>query len=252
MTTQAHSSPRGSADALSAGIRRAKVGATLVALLCLPAAGPIASPVRVDELIRTARQLDQNAKRGAVLYREHCASCHGSGALGDAKNVIPSLAGQRQAHLIKQLADFTELQRDIRDMHRVVANPALAEPQAWANITGYLNALPVGRFPATGDGTGVELGEAIFQEQCSSCHEEDARGDDDGFVPSLRNQHYSYLVRQTRSMGSWHRLNVDADLVRFLDRMQTNELTAVADYLSRLRGPTKDRVKLHNDGTVGD
>lgn len=252
MTTQAHSSPCGSAVAPSAGIRRARAGATLVALLCLPAAGPIASPVRVDELIRTARQLDQNAKRGAVLYGQHCASCHGSAALGDATNVIPSLAGQRQAYLIKQLADFTELERDSRDMHKVVANPALAEPQAWANITGYLNGLPVTRFPATGDGTGVELGEAIFREQCATCHEEDGRGDDDGFVPSLRNQHYSYLVRQTRSMGSWHRLNVDADLVRFLDSMQTDEITAVADYLSRLRGPTKDRAKLHDDGTVGD
>jgi cytochrome c553 len=226
--------------------------ATAAVLLCLPVVSSIASPTRVDQLVRTALQLDQNSKRGASLYLTNCAGCHGKEALGDATNVIPSLAGQRQAYLIKQLADFTELERDSRDMHKVVSRRALSEPQAWADIAGYLNRLKPTRFPETGDGTGVEMGEAIFQEQCASCHSEDGRGDDDGFVPSLRNQHYSYLVRQTRSIGSWHRLNIDADLVRFLDSLETDELTAVADYLSRLRGPTKDRSKLLDDGSVRD
>jgi cytochrome c553 len=166
--------------------------------------------------------------------------------------VIPSLAGQRRAYLIKQLADFSEEERDSREMHAVVSKSNMAEPQTWADIAGYLNSLPRVRFPQTGDGRGVELGEAIFQEQCASCHEEDARGDDDGFIPSLRDQHYSYLVRQVRSIGSWHRLNVDADLVRFLDSLDTEEATAVADYLSRLRGPIKDRNRMNNDGTVND
>jgi cytochrome c553 len=137
-------------------------------------------------------------------------------------------------------------------MHQVVNSPNMGEPQTWADIAGYLNALPRARFPQTGDTRGVELGEAIFQEQCASCHEEDARGDDDGFVPSLRDQHYSYLVRQVRSIASWHRLNVDADFVRFLDSLDTEETTAVADYLSRLRGPVRDRSRLNNDGTVNE
>jgi len=233
-------------------IIQSRLAAAIAALTCLTASSSIASPARVDQLIRTALQLEQNTKHGASLYVKHCASCHGKQALGDATNVIPSLAGQRQAYLIKQLADFTELERDSRDMHKVVSKAALSEPQVWADIAGYLNGLPAMRFSETGDGTGVEMGEAIFQEQCSSCHSEDGRGDDDGFVPSLRNQHYSYLVRQTRSIGSWHRLNVDADLVRFLDSLDTDELTAVADYVSRLRGPTKDRSKLLDDGSVRD
>ena len=128
----------------------------------------------------------------------------------------------------------------------------MGEPQAWADISGYLNSLPRARFPQTGDGRGVELGEAIFQEQCASCHEDDARGDDDGFVPSLRDQHYSYLVGQVRSIASWHRFNVEADFVRFLDSLDTEETTAVADYLSRLRGPVRDRSRLNNDGTVNE
>jgi cytochrome c553 len=217
----------------------------LIALAVLLAPAAFGSPLRVDELIQDALQSDQNSKHGGELYAKNCAQCHGPKALGSAEKVIPSLAGQRRAYLVKQLADFTEQERESPEMHAVVSKQELREPQSWADIAGYLNSLSRARFPHTGDGRGVELGEAIFQEQCASCHEEDARGDDDGFIPSLRDQHYSYL-------GSWHRLNVDENLVRFLDSLDTEEATAVADYLSRLRGPVKDRDRMNNDGTVNN
>jgi cytochrome c553 len=224
---------------------------TLVCTLALLPLGITgASPTRVDQQVRAALQLEAKAKRGAGLYAVHCAGCHGQQALGDKTNVVPALAGQRQAYLIKQLADFAELERDSGDMHKLAARTAVANPQAWADLAAYLSNLPVARFPETGDGGGVELGEAIFQEQCASCHEEDARGDDDGFIPSLRDQHYGYLVRSMRGMGAWHRVNIDADLARFLDSFDTDEITAVADYLSRLRGPTRDRAKLNDDRTL--
>lgn len=222
----------------------------LCALALLPIGIVVASPTRVDEQVRAALQLQPNVKRGSGLYTVHCTGCHRQQALGDPTNVVPALAGQRQAYLIKQLADFSELERDSGDMHKTVSRSAVGDPQAWADLAGYLSALPVANMPQTGDGGGVELGEAIFQEQCSSCHEVDARGDDDGFIPSLRDQHYSYLVRAMRGIGASHRLNVDTDLARFLDSLDTDEMTAVADYLSRLRGPTRDRAKLNDDGTL--
>lgn len=223
------------------------------AVLCFTSASEAtASPVRVDELVRAALQLDRDAARGAALFKQNCARCHGAQGLGSSKRLIPSLAGQRQAYLIKQLADFTELERESSDMHAVVARPGLAEPQAWADIAAFLSEQNPVRFPETGDGKGVELGEAIFQEQCASCHDEDARGDGDGFVPSLRNQHYSYLVQQMHAITTWHRYNIDVDLVRYLGSLDKDELTGVADYLSRLRGPTRDRAKLRDDGSIQD
>lgn len=231
---------------------RAAGGALFACWLAfMPAGGALAS-AKVDQDVRNALQLDQNRKQGKKLYTQHCQQCHGPQALGNADNTLPSLAGQRRAYLIKQLADFTALERDSRPMHVVVSQPGLGEPQSWADISGYLNSLPAARFPESGDGGNLELGEAIFQEQCASCHEEDGRGDDDGFVPSLRNQHYRYLVRQMRSIASWHRTNVEADLVRFLDSLDSEEATAVADYVSRLRGPTRDRSRMNDDGTVND
>jgi cytochrome c553 len=226
----------------------ARILMVAAALLC----GAIASaaPARVDQLVRTALELEPKAARGAALYLQNCARCHGQGAIGDPRNVIPALAAQREAYLIKELADFTELERESQEMHAVVARAALNEPQDWADVAAYLSRLPAAPFPEAADGEGVELGEAIFQEQCASCHEADARGDDDGFVPSLRDQHYSYLVRQTRALAASHRLNVDADLVRFIDSLDTEEITAVADYLSRLRGPVRDRARLRDDGAL--
>jgi cytochrome c553 len=232
------------------GLHRTARVVSAAALLCGMSA--VASPTRVDQLVHNALQLDPNAKHGGTLYVQNCARCHGQGAIGDPHNLIPALAAQREAYLIKQLADFTELEREGQDMHSVIARAPLNEPQSLADMAAYLSHLPAASALETSDGKGVELGEAIFQEQCAACHEEDARGDDDGFVPSLRDQHYSYLVRQMRALAASHRKNVDADLVRFIDSLDTEEMTAVADYLSRLHGPVEDRAKLRDDGKLRD
>jgi len=209
-----------------------------------------ASPTRVDRLIQTALNLDPDSRHGGVVYRQQCERCHGSGAVGNASNAIPILAGQRETYLVKQLADFTELERDSSEMHAVVAKAALSEPQVWADLARYLGNLPLPKSVETGDGGGVNLGEAIFREQCASCHASDAGGDDEGFVPSLRNQHYSYLLQQMRGLASSHRHNVDDGLTRFLDSLEVEEMTSVADYLSRQRGPARDRARLRDDGIL--
>lgn len=222
----------------------------LAAALC--AAPANAAVERVDELVHTALELDVDARRGRATFEKHCASCHGRSAYGDAARHIPALAGQRQAYVIKQLADFSELERSSEQMHRIVSDEELKEPQVWADVAAYLNALTPLANPTHGDGRYVLLGEAIFREQCSSCHEDDARGDDDGFVPSLRNQHYAYLLSETRTMARWHSRNVEEDLVRFLDSLDEDEIQGLADYLSRQHGPIKDRLRMRDDGSVGD
>src|SRR5690606_15040042 len=81
---------------------RARAPWVLLAAMLAPAIAPAAAPERVDQLVRTTLHLDANAERGAKLYAEHCAQCHGEKALGNAANLIPSLAGQRRAYVIKQ------------------------------------------------------------------------------------------------------------------------------------------------------
>lgn len=233
--------------------RRARCAAAALLALALSAQGVGHAAVdRVDELIHTAMQLEPDLARGEKLYISHCRECHGASAYGDADRLVPALAGQRQAYLIKQLADFTELERMATEMHRVVARAEVSEPQAWMDLAAYLNGLPANVVTRTGNGEMVSLGEALYRQWCTSCHEEDARGDDDGFVPSLRNQHYSYLAREMRGMGAGHRFNTEPDLARFLNSLTTDEIIGIADYLSRLRGPLQERLRMHDDGTVGD
>lgn len=230
-------------------ILRTLVIAALLAILTLTVH---ASTTRVDELLKAALALDANRAHGATLYHEQCQSCHGAQATGNAHNLVPSLAGQRERYLVKQLADFVEFERESSDMHKMVAAAGLDAPQAMIDMAAYLNGLPVLQHPQTGDGSLVQLGEGMFQEQCASCHGHDARGDEDGFAPSLRNQHYAYLLQQMRRLASGHRTDIDPDLVRFLDSLDSEELTALADYLSHLRGPVTDRRRMRDDGTVAD
>jgi cytochrome c553 len=207
---------------------------------------------RADELTSTALDLDANAQRGAALYSEQCAGCHGREAYGAGQHDIPVLASQRRAYIIRQLAEFIERDRIATQMHKVVSREAVSEPQSWADLALYLNNLPPPRSAHTGDGKYLSLGEASYEQFCRSCHEEDGRGDDDGFVPSLRNQHYRYLLKEMRNLASGHRFNVDDELVRFLSSLKQDEMQGLADYLSRMQGPVRDRARPKNDGTVSD
>jgi cytochrome c553 len=225
----------------------------LVNMVCVGAQKhALASTEVAEQLTRNALSLDANPARGTALFGSQCASCHGKKALGNARRSIPALAGQRRAYLIKQMADFAELDRDATQMHVVMAQAKVHDPQAWSDLAGYLNSLPIPSRSQTGDGRNLELGEASYQQWCVSCHADDGRGDDDGFVPSLRNQHYSYVLKEMRAMATGHRVNLDPELMRFLDSLAADELAGIADYVSRLRGPIVDRAQLRDDGSLSD
>jgi cytochrome c553 len=141
-------------------------------------------------------------------------------------------------------------ERDSGSMHAVVSQTELRDPQMWVDIAAYLNRSPTTNRTQTGDGTRLALGRAIFHEQCATCHRSDAHGDRDGFVPSLRNQHYYYLVNQLQKLGEGYRHNVDENLVRFIGSFDDQDIKATADYLSRLRGPGAIHKVMRNDGVV--
>lgn len=211
-----------------------------------------ASEESVDQATQAALSLDAHPQRGAAVYARYCTQCHGAQAHGDASRSIPALAGQRSAYLVRQLANFSGGERDSSAMHKVVSRQALQKPQTWVDLAAYLNNVPLIGAAQNGDGKHLILGEGIFHEQCASCHSHDARGDADGFVPSLRSQHYPYLVAQIHGLAAGRRHNVDENLMRFFKSLEVDDIAAVADYLSRLQGPGSDRKKMRNDGVVVD
>jgi len=211
-----------------------------------------ASEVSVDRATKTALSLDAHPDRGRTQFARHCTRCHGRQAQGDAERAIPALAGQRFTYLVRQLADFAGGERDSDTMHRVVSQKEMRAPQTWVDIASFLNRLPRSGRAQTGEGARLALGRATFREQCASCHGGDAHGDDDGFVPSLRNQHYRYLLGQMLKLGQGYRHNADENLVRFLGSVDDQDLQATADYLSRLHGPGAVHEVMRLDGVVVD
>jgi cytochrome c553 len=226
----------------------ARILLIVVALCAIAARGAGASEQTVDQKTRTALALRRDPTRGALEFSQYCSGCHGSKGHGDAGHAIPALAGQRFTYLVRQLANLAGDQRDSATMHRVLSARHLHDPQAWVDIAAYLNRTPAVRRTQAGDGTKLGLGRGIFEVQCASCHHNDARGDDDGFVPSLRNQHYSYLLLQMNRLSQYDRHNVDENLVQFLRSFDPEEVRAVADYLSRLRGPGNPRNTTRKTG----
>lgn len=226
--------------------------AAMTALLVLQCSDACASEEAVDRATQKALTLDAHPDRGGLLFSQYCARCHGSQAQGNASRAIPALAAQRFNYLVRQLANFAGLERDSNTMHAVLSQIDLRGPQVWVDIAAFLNKASSVNRSQRGEGNYLTLGRAIFHEQCASCHHADGHGDADGFVPSLRNQHYSYLVGQMHKLGEWRRHNVDEDLVRFLRGFDDEEMSATADYLSRLRGPGAVHEVMRSDGVVVD
>jgi cytochrome c553 len=131
---------------------------------------------------------------------------------------------------------------------RLARGLAVSEPQSWADLALYLNNLPPATGAHTGDGKHLSLGAASYGQFCRSCHGEDGRGDDDGFVPSLRNQHYRYLLKEMRKLAAGHRFKVDEDLARIFRNLKADEMEGLADYLSRMQGPVRDMQACNEQG----
>ena len=137
-------------------------------------------------------------------------------------------------------------------MHHVVAQSTMRAAQSWADVAAYVSRLPVNPAAETGDGSSLALGRKIFHEQCASCHQPDAGGDQDGLVPALKGQHYSYLLGQMRQLAADRRHNVDEDLQRLVQSLDEQEKQGVADYLSRQHQQGKNHQVMRQNGTLVD
>ena len=155
-----------------------------------------ASEESVDQASKTAFSLAAHAKHGRSLFIAHCAGCHGPTGHGDLRRSIPALAGQRFTYIVRQLANFAGEERENDAMHHAVSRPDMRGAQSWADVAAYVSRLPENAAAETGDGSYLVLGRGIFSEQCASCHQPNAGGDQDGLVPALTGQHYSYLLGQ--------------------------------------------------------
>lgn len=226
----------------------------ITAILALCGRSASAQVSRGEEIIEKALALKPDPTEGGQLYRKHCLRCHGRNAYGDANTVAPALAGQVTSYLIKQLADLVEGYRELPEMHRQVARAELATPQAMHDLAAFLSTLPPLTKPQLGDGKQLVLGGRIYKSVCADCHGAQGEGADRGRAPALRGQHYSYLLRQARQLATGHRYSVDLPVIVLLEALSLDQLTAVADFISRLpvSGETESlAVDVNSGGATG-
>lgn len=203
----------------------------IASMLAKPAAG---QDVRSTELIERALQAKPDIAAGKKIYGEHCVACHGPQGYGNAEQVVPALAGQLPIYVIKQLVDLSERSRTSADMHRIAARKPLTTPQGLRDIATYLGTLDPNPRPETGDGAQLAMGKRYYQGLCGYCHGAQGGGNEAHATPALRRQHYSYLLMQMRDLSADHRYSVDIAIVDTLQQLPYDQLSAIADYASRL------------------
>ena len=208
--------------------------AIAVLVLALATRSAAAQTERGTELIERALAAQPDQRKGARIYRDRCASCHGRNAHGSADPVTPSLARQQGLYLIKQIVDFAEGDRTEPEMHRVVALKELSTPQAIRDVSSYLNGLPSNTRPETGDGKHLADGKRYYEGLCAYCHGQRGEGNEQHATPSLQGQHYSYLLMQSRRLAVGHRYSVPIEVIEVLEKVPFDTLMAIADYASRL------------------
>ena len=211
------------------------VGAAALALAAYTAA---AQTKRATALIESALALRGDVNNGKSLYESVCASCHGAQAYGGGATVTPSLAGQLPVYLIKQFVDFAEGDRQAPEMHRVVALKRLTSAQALSDLATYLHGLPPNPQAEVGDGKDLAAGKRYYDGLCAYCHGANGEGNEKHATPSLQRQHYSYLLMQSRRLAVGHRYSVPVEVISVLEALPFEQMTAIADYASRLPNRT--------------
>lgn len=171
-----------------------------------------------------------------------CAACHGMD--GNSVNPIwPSLAGQHEAYLDRQIKLFRDGQRENAMMAPMVAS---LSDQDVADLAAYFAAQKLKLKAANPDS--VELGRKIYQggdkerniPACMSCHGPTGQGNPLSGYPVLANQHAAYTVIQLKAYKTGKSMvdkddvngQIMADVARY---MTEEEIDAVASYVQGLK-----------------
>lgn len=170
-----------------------------------------------------------------ALVTGRCATCHG--AKGHSTSpIFPSLAGQNQEYLVKQLQDFRSKKRASDTMAPQAAD--LSDPQI-AGLAAFFAGQPA-KTQRVSDTDLVGVGRYIYTKgntwsgvpACTSCHGENAYGT--ATLPRLAGQNMRYLLSQLKDFNQRTRTNDNEAMHLVASRLTEMETQAVASYLAQL------------------
>lgn len=183
------------------------------------------------EAARPVVALEGRVAEGSARYSV-CAGCHLANGLGDSGGTMPQLAGQHRSVLIKQMLDIRSGRRSNPFMRPYL--DSLPDVQALADVAAYVAELPLPAGNGRGPGDDLLRGRRLYRRDCASCHGTEGRGDAASFTPSLRGQHYRYVVRQLIDIAGARRGNAHPGMVAAIEAFSARDVASVADFVSRI------------------
>ncbi len=199
----------------------------------------------VDEAVQQALEATPDLVNGRRLYK-NCAICHTPEGWGSPSGSYPQIAGQHQSVVLKQLADIHKGNRDNPTMMPFTKPLFSKGVQALADVSAYIAQLPMVPNNSVGMGGRLDQGKQLYDEHCKKCHGENGEGDGKEFYPRIHGQHFKYLLRQLQWIKTGKRRNADKKMVEQFKQFSYNELSVIADYVSRLK-PNEELLADHLD-----
>lgn len=186
-----------------------------------------------------------NVANGQEIAAGVCAGCHSA----DGNSIIPvnpSLAGQHEEYITKQLIEFkmpdeeTPAIRNSPVMSAMVAALSVNDMKDLAAF--YAQQTPTTGISTETDEEVLALGKIIYHggniennvPACASCHSPDGSGIPPHY-PKLSGQHASYTFTQLDAFNNEIRSNDDGVMKQVMSRMSPREKKAVSEYISGLK-----------------
>ncbi len=199
-------------------------------------------PAKADPVKGEALFTNGDAARGIAA----CASCHGA-AGNSTISTNPKLAGQHDAYIAKQLADFTG---DTRKNAVMTAFAKAMTAEDMKNVAAYLSAQKAKPGAAKNKDI-VELGKQIYRggiaeknvPACAGCHSPNGAGIPAQF-PRIAGQHQDYTFAQLTAFQNGSRKDGakiagarqnSAQMMTVAKKMSEDEMKAVSDYIAGLK-----------------
>jgi len=166
-----------------------------------------------------------------------CALCHGADG-NSPMDMFPKIAGQGEAYLVKQMADFKSGERNNAVMAPMVAT---LSDEDMADLAAYFASKTISP-AATSEGlvaAGEQLDRGGNKESavpaCMACHGPTGAGVPAAGWPALSGQYSVYIETQLKAFADGSRDNDANSMMRDIAaRMTADEIKAVSSYVAGL------------------
>jgi cytochrome c553 len=165
-----------------------------------------------------------------------CVACHGA-AGNSTITQNPKLAGQHEAYIYKQLAEFKDGKRNNAVMGPIAKG---LSDDDMKNLAAYVSA-QAQKPGAAKNKDSIDLGKKIYRAglaeknvpACAGCHGPNGAGIPGQFA-RIGGQHQDYTYAQLAAFSSGARKN-SPQMVTIAKRLSDDEMKAVADYVAGLK-----------------